>query len=607
MATLSGNQLLERLRAPAHADQIAKAKKLEERVKLHAEAVMDTDELHNRFQFFKDWVANILPPDKLEGFCTLWTSPVETNELTESIYGELSRIFTAENPHTRHTFKDTDTRADFEEYLSDINDERFWKVDYWNEIKTDMNSVIVVDLPAAQLTPKPAPYYYILDICHVLDMDVNKKGIVEYIIAWTSEPGYIMAIEDTMYRKIFVPVNEGKWDFEKATVVMEIPHSLGRTPAKPVYFNPISKDQLLINHNPITKSLGALDWLLFFEVAKKFLETYAPFPIYATYSELTDTIDQPNNEGEEELAHGLNLPAGVRIKANSSPSANKNFDNKRLVGPGTIQRYEAPRDSNDSDLLANPVQVIPAEEVSLRYCAENVKELNNEIFANCVGRGGDVINNQAANELQVQSTFESRINVLASIRSRIEECRQYVYEVMAELRYGALYEGTDVSLGDIYYLSSVKDQQDQLKQAKDTGLPNYELQNQILAIFRNKYRDQPDLLSRNEILSQLEPYPGLTITEVADLVGKGLANKEKLMMKIEFDSLIRRFEREQMNVVDFASARPLQTKIDIILTKLREYVKAENPSEQEPGPGAPGSGEPPPNPLPNPARKAALG
>lgn len=592
-------QVLELLRSPLHADQIAKAKRVEERLKLHAEAMMETGEMQARFADFKAWVSTILPPDKVEGFCALWTAPVETNELTESIFGELSRVFSAENPYTRHNFKDSELARDFEQYLTSIKDERFWRTDYWNELKTDVNSIVVVDLAATQTTSKPEPFYYLLDIAHVIDVNVNKKGNIEYLIAETGQAGIILVLDDMHYRTYQVPEDgTGKIDVTRATLLTEVPHNLKRVPAKPMYFAPVNKKERIINHNPITKSLGALDWLLFIEVSKKYLETYAAYPIYATYAELHDAFGETDSRGEEGLEVGIErvLGPGERVYA-SQNHTNRNRDNKKLVGPGTVQRYDAPRDKDDSDLLANPVQVIPAEEVSLKWCEEQVAKRNAEIFSNCVGKGGDVLNDQAANELQVQSTFESKINILSQIRQRIEECRKYVYEVCAELRYGPLYVSSDVSLGDIYYLSTVKDQQEQLKAGKDSGLPNYELQNQISAIFRNKYRDQPETIQRNEILGQLEPYPGFTVQEVADLVGKGYANQDKLRIKLEFDSLIKRFEREQMNIVDFASARPIQTKIDIIYGKLLEYVKADS-SEQKPGGGSQNSGAPGERPLP---------
>lgn len=609
MAILNASQALDILKNPRQTQNLAKARRLEERLKLHTEAVMDAAEMQARFSFFREWVSGILPGDKMQGFVTLWQAPVETNELTESIFGELSRVFEAENPFVRHNFRDSETAADFIQYLASINDERFWKVDYWDEIKADQNSFIIVDLPEEQvLGQNPEPYYFLLDVDYVHDAVVNKNGLLEYIIYWTSAPGIIIVLDDAEYKTYEVPVDvQGNYDVSKAVLIKVVPHGLGRVPGKPVYFQPISKECTLVNHNPITRSLGALDWLLFFEVSKKYLETYAPFPIYATYSELSDNESETASNGENDLTTGVEhvLAPGERIAA-TRDHRNRNDANRKLIGPGTIQRYDAPKDSNDSDLLSNPVQVIPAEEVSLNYCDKNVNQLNDEIFANCVGKGGDVLNNQSANELQVQSTFESRINVLTKIKQRIEECRKYVYEVVAEMRYGSIYLGTDVSLGDQYYLTTAAAQQEEFKAAKEAGLPVYELNNQLEALYRNKYRDQPEILNRNQILAHLEPYPGHTVKEIADLVSKGLADKTKFQIKLQFDALIRRFEREQMNIVDFASARPLQTKVSIIQEKLKAYANEDNSSEQEREPGSQGSGSPSPRPLPGTGGEGAM-
>lgn len=606
MVISSEGQAKELLLNPRNSDQIAKARRLEERIKLHTEAVMDASEMQSRFAFFKKWVSDILPPDKMEAFCTLWQAPVETNELTESIFGELSRVFEAENPRTTHTFKDSETATDFINYLTEIGDGKFWSTAYWEELKSDHNSYIVVDLPAIQTSTKPEPYYYILDIDYIHDVSVTRDGKVDYIAFWCSEPSVIVLVDEQSILKFLVPKDaNGIADIGKASLKSHVAHNLGRCPVVPLYFQPVSKNLTVVNHNPITKSLAALDWLLFYEVSKKYLETYAPYPIYATYSEIDDSYSETADNGEENLTVGIDhvLAEGEQIL--SKDHKNRNKANRKLIGPGTIQRYEAPKDSADSDLLSNPVQVIPAETLSLNYCKEAVDNLNNQIFANCVGKGGDVINNQAANELQVQSTFESRINVLSGIRGRIESCKEQVYEIMAELRYGDLFISTDESMGDQYFLTTISDQQKAYKESKETGVPLYELGNQLDSIYRNKYRDQPQVLKRNTILSHLEPYPGYTIQEIAELVGEGLADKDKFKIKLEFDSLIKRFEREQMNIVDFASARPIQTKVDIITQKLKEYVTENSASEQVQEPrGTGGFGK---RPLPNPAREGGMG
>ena len=555
--------------------------------------------MQTRFSFFKAWVENILPPHKVEGFCALWQAPCETNELTESIFGELFKVFNAENSTVRHAFKDDKSKEDFDTFLHSIEDSDFWKTDYWEELKTDPNSIIVIDLPTEQATPKPSPYYYILDNDFIIDLSVDKKGKVEYVIFWCEGDGMVSVIDEVTWTKFSIPKGENGigYQFEKAELVSTVPHLLNRVPATPIYFNPINKKETLINHNPITRSLGALDWLLFFEVAKKYLETYAPFPIYATYTEMEDSAAQRAGEGEKYLETGIEhlLADGETVKAVSSNHRNRNEANRRLIGPGTIQRYDAPVDKNDSDLLSNQVQVIPAEEISLNYCEKYVTTLNQEIFDNCVGRGGDMVNTQAINKDQVAGTFESKSNILASIREKIEEAMEFVYGVIGELRYGELYAGTEVELGDDYFVTDPEEQQAIFQKSKTAGLPSYELDNQLELISKSRYKDQPFTQKRNAVLSLIEPYPLLSIAEVSDLVSKGYASKDKLMIKIDFIQLIKRFEREQLNVVDFGSALSLQSKINIINLKLTEYVRENNFSEQNPQ-GAGGSQGGVPNP-----------
>ena len=45
-----------------------------------------------------------------------------------------------------------------------------------------------------------------------------------------------------------------------------------------------------------------------------------------------------------------------------------------------------------------------------------------------------------------------------------------------------------------------------------------------------------------------------------------------MMVKLNFASLVRRFERENINVTEFGSEIPFERKIQIISDKIRSYV-----------------------------------
>ena len=74
------------------------------------------------------------------------------------------------------------------------------------------------------------------------------------------------------------------------------------------------------------------------------------------------------------------------------------------------------------------------------------------------------------------------------------------------------------------------------------------------------------------ILKQLEPYPHKTLDEVLKLYEKKLIDEKLVKLKINFSTLVDKFERENINIIEFASNKPLREKIDIITNKLLEYV-----------------------------------
>jgi hypothetical protein len=54
---------------------------------------------------------------------------------------------------------------------------------------------------------------------------------------------------------------------------------------------------------------------------------------------------------------------------------------------------------------------------------------------------------------------------------------------------------------------------------------------------------------------------------------KGLLNKDKVLIKMNFNELISKFERENIDIVEFGANTDLNTKIKTINAKLLEYVR----------------------------------
>ena len=102
------------------------------------------------------------------------------------------------------------------------------------------------------------------------------------------------------------------------------------------------------------------------------------------------------------------------------------------------------------------------------------------------------------------------------------------------------------------------------------------MQNQIL---QTEYRNDPTTLRRMMILSELEPFRHLSRTEVADLFSKNLVSETDLRIKLNFPTFVRRFERENMNVLEFGNAIPYQRKIETITAEFRRYAEEMKPEQ----------------------------
>lgn len=95
------------------------------------------------------------------------------------------------------------------------------------------------------------------------------------------------------------------------------------------------------------------------------------------------------------------------------------------------------------------------------------------------------------------------------------------------------------------------------------------MHNQIL---ETEYRNDPTQLRRMKILAELEPYRHLSRTEVSELFDKRLISEQDLRIKLNFPNFVRRFERENTNILDFGSEIPFDTKINKIMAEFRKYA-----------------------------------
>lgn len=525
---------------------------------------------------FMAMVQNLIPKDKFETFKTLFRFPVITNELLDVCYDKLSRIFEGRNPAYSYQFTATEQRDDWEWYRQEKLDEpNVWQSKGWDFFKTQINSVLIVDLPEVQEAGDryPQPYFYWLPIRDVIDFKADPNTGQMYHIIFRQD-GDKIAVFDEVSRKVY----KSK-DGELGELILEARHDLGYCPARFFWDEPLSLDKPDIKKSPVTKELDRLDWYLFFAISKRHLDTYGSYPIYWGYEQSCDFHNDDNGDYcdggflKDKHGHwhydnnGLMVPCPV-------------CSQKRITGAGSFVEIPVPNaDMNQPD-LRNPVGMLSVDRSSLDYNNEEEKKLRTDIITAIVGTNEEVTTRDALNEQQVKANFESQSTVLQRVKKGFEQAQKWVDDTICRERYGSSFLSSSISYGTEFFLFTSDELRERYKKAKESGMSEADLDALLQQIIETEYRNNPQQMQRMIILSDLEPYRHLTRNEVQGLYDKQLISIEELLIKLNFADFIKRFERENMNIISFGENIDYDRKIDTIKERLTEYAREIIPQQK---------------------------
>ena len=517
---------------------------------------------------FMAMVENLIPKDKFEVFKTLFRFPVITNEVLAVCYDKLSRIFDGRDPAFSYQFANTELRDDWEWYRQEkLGEQNIWQSKGWDFFKTQINSVLIVDLPQEQEAGDryPQPYFYWLPIMDVIDYKANpQSGAMEWIM-FRQDGDKIAVIDDASYR-IFNSKDGTIGELES-----EAAHDLGYCPARFFWNEPVSLDKPDIKESPVTKELDRLDWYLFFAISKRQLDTYGNYPIYWGYEQ---SCDYQNDETGDYCDGGYLKDKQGRWHYDNNgllmpcPVCSQ----KRLVGAGSYIEVPVPHVDEGQPDLGQPVGMLAVDSESLKYNQEEEKRLRTDLITAIVGTNEEVTTRDALNEQQIKANFESQSTVLKRVKKGFEEAQKFVDDTCCRLRYGKAFLSSSINYGTEFYLFTSDELRERYKKAKEAGMSEADLDALLQQIIETEYRHNPQMMQRMIILSDLEPYRHLTRNEVQGLYEKSLITVEDLLIKFNFADFIKRFERENMNIIEFGAETDYDKKISTIKEQLKAYA-----------------------------------
>lgn len=517
---------------------------------------------------FLAFAENILPHDKFVLFKAIFRYPVKTNEITEVCFDKLSRIFDGRNPAYSYQFANSEEREDWERYRQDnLHEPEVWQTKGWEFFKTEINSVLVVDVPREQRGDRPEPYFYWLPIDDVITYKADPAtGQMDFIVFRRGED--IVVLDDATYRVWHDKKHTGQID---GAPILETPHDLGYCPARFFWDEPLSLDEPDVKASPLSPVLESLDWFEFFHISKRQLDLMGAYPILSGYEQSCDFSNAENGDYcdggflRDRQGHYRLDMAGLLMRC-------PKCGNKRIIGAGSFVEIPVPNEEEGQPDLRNPVQMLSVDRASLDYNVDEQERLRNEIITAVVGQDEIVTDRDAFNEQQVRANFESVTTILNRVKKGFEAAQQWVDATICRLRYGEYFLSARINYGTEFYLSSPEELRDKYRAAKEAGASESELDIMQDRILQTEYRNDPTQLRRMMVLAELEPYRHLSRQEVSDLFGKGLVSETDLRVKLNFPTFVRRFERENLNILDFGSEIPYTKKIDTIMAELRRYA-----------------------------------
>lgn len=565
--TLSLNDIREVLSDNPNRAIIARALKNEERLRFHCATELDEHNSNSTMYNFLSYIDNIYQSnEKSKLFRTLFRRPIPSISLTESIFTDLKKVFDGQNAVQEYKFTDSGLREDWERYSKDVlKEHQRWIGEGFNQFKYHINSMIVVDLPTEQTSDKPEPYYYWLMLENVLAFEVKPDtDTIEYVIFKTDDNHFVV-IDDTYYR-----VCEYDQDITRFAVVSENMHDLGYCPVC-FYWSDYLGTEKCLKESPLSKELDNLDYYVFKVVNKRMADLGGENPIYSIYEE-EKGCDYEDKAIGCSCSNGflVNKSSGEKVfNPDGSVMTCPSCGEKKFRGAGSVIYIPIPEEGEKA--VTQPVSVIVTPVDTLKHIEQSVEKQRQYIYNSVVGYDG-YDSGTAMNELQIKSKFENRRTVLNRLKSNFENAQYFVEDTICRLRYGKEYKGCVIDYGTEFYIYTIEELRARYKEAKASGSSETELDYLADQIMYTENKTNPVQLERMVILKQLEPFRHLTTKEVVDLYKEGLTDDVTAKIKVNFTSLIDRFERENTNINDFGANVSFATKIERINNQIKNYV-----------------------------------
>lgn len=572
----SGGPLRFLSTAKAHAQDI----------RLHTEADVENVGKNPSYQRFLKRVDGYLVKDKFKVFKKYHRFPMSTTATCSAILSQLNKVFDGKNAIRSLTYSNERVETDFNTYLSDTNFHQNWRSRSQTALASGINSILIVDMPRE----KPEPYYYFLSIENVSDIDVADDGTINWVCFFSAE--YKMTLVSREGWQI-IKMSE-KAGGEPVSIEVEAANTTGKEICWFWWLTNLNGSNVIIKKSPFTEWISKLDWLEVWSTWKRMLDAFGSNPVMWTIQEDCNFNDPKTgifcDGGYLKRRSDNQFVRGESSAIDNGYSACPKCSDKRFVGPGSVMEIPAP--DKDSD-MRSPFGVVPIDKSALDNAREEEGRLRDELVKGVTGGGTEPLNKEAINDQQVSALFEGWTGVLRQIKKSFEHSEARLLEVMAALRYGGDVLDAFIDYGNEFYLMTEQEALTFYVEARKLGVPDYILDVLLNEYYKTKFRYDAKGFERVKILMAIEPFKHMTKNDVIGISNNTAlqTNQDEVVLKLNFGSLVQRFETENGNVADFGvSMKPgkmgdvFSLRVKAIKDTLIGYIQEAKTTAQPPTP-----------------------
>lgn len=559
---LSNQKIAELVKNPKSKTWIQKAKYHQDRLKFHSNEVLSFEEFIDN-PYAKEWLKNIetnLVQRKYETFKSLIEYPLPTTSLVDSIKDQYAKVFEAKDAFFDiHIQKEK--KVGLKEFLTKTREEVFWKEKALDLLFSDVNSLLMVDLPPVEVGGDP--FFYTVDIESVHEVS-ETNGKLDYIVISLrdeDEGKYYKVVDDENYYEVF---HKG----EDVVITKTAYHGIGQVPCNFIFQEGLTNKNPYIKRSGISSVLGSLDTLVRKYTAKENLDLYNAFPIYWKYQEDDDdefdkqTIIDEYVDAGKTTSEALTLYDDyIRKKKIKNP----------LLGAGTVIEVPTPSDNTEPD-LRDPVGIISPDKTSLEYNTTEVERLEDKIFRKATGRPQEKEIADRPVASQIQSQYEGERNVLLWVSEQMSKSRKWLVEVLCKAK------GEDVvctaSFGSEFFIEDERSVLENFKLYKEAGASQSALSMRNKSLIEASTKGKPTERERLYLLEHLEPMPLMDLEKVREYVELDLVEFKEWDLKLNFAERVNKFERENGNILAYEPTLTVKEKINKIKSILYSYGKS---------------------------------